>query len=757
MFSCINNMESEDEDRKKTVRNLTKFYVERMSEPSKLDGGDLLRNQITNIDDAGSDLTPRNEEFPYSDGNATISRVSFVTKTIKVDSHSELMMLTRNHAVRNLISNASTSTKVQPLKVPSSKSNRSQIRESSENPGTSDDSNRGDFDPREGIYTEVMCTTVEERGSSEYDHILGFNVSKEILDEVPSNQSYLKPHVYDVIIRRDTSAEIPVPPNTLKTREKDHHDAIFEKNNSTENLVMLRDADKRNSASLLTTKFPPSQESPYDVVLKTESPRGSPNPLSEKLIAQIEEKLKVEKSRLISSGVYSDKITKAQSLIIQELIEAEQRYLEKLKYVIDNYLTYFRSVQISARIELVFGNIEKLYEEVNKLFAELKQYNSIDDIASAFVNNVKVFDQYAVFSANKSTANQWFTRIFGQLIKDRERELQDNNTFESYFTDSMQKPGRYLTFLINLQAETRKNHQLTEKLDEAVALVEKKIKEMNTKLAVDCIRCCPIDLCKMGSFIMKGIFMTNLNEETVIFLFEEHIVFCVHDKEDSDRYNYINHIATSQVSLRHSERPTAFKLSFPDKSKLPSARNQYEIHIEASTKEIKQTWFKEIEKLLRSPSLDSDEEYDELLRRYDEIKFPGILPDKSSGPRKEYPGRDNMKSEYVEILDLLPEQASLLKELTKTEESYLKGLKKFIDDFYTYPESISSYKYLLVNNIEDIYNESEKLYTRLLECNGTETIAKAFFESEGVFDACAAYMRNKSAYDFVYTELKKVQ
>lgn len=60
--------------------------------------------------------------------------------------------------------------------------------------------------------------------------------------------------------------------------------------------------------------------------------------------------------------------------------------------ILQNYLLHFRSMDISPSIELVFGNIEELYAEVERMSEEMMGCSSINDIANVFINNVSTFD-----------------------------------------------------------------------------------------------------------------------------------------------------------------------------------------------------------------------------------------------------------------------------------------------------------------------------------------------------------------------------
>lgn len=94
----------------------------------------------------------------------------------------------------------------------------------------------------------------------------------------------------------------------------------------------------------------------------------------------------------------------------------------------------------------------------------------------------------------------------------------------------MQRPGRYILLLRNLQTETKNSTRTAALLTQAINLIDEKIKNMNTKLAIDCIQWSPIDLTKMGTFIIKDIFKTNIGDESMVFLFEGCVIFCDQDK-----------------------------------------------------------------------------------------------------------------------------------------------------------------------------------------------------------------------------------
>ncbi|KRT78506.1 hypothetical protein AMK59_7389 [Oryctes borbonicus] len=110
-------------------------------------------------------------------------------------------------------------------------------------------------------------------------------------------------------------------------------------------------------------------------------------------------------------------IPKLQYMIIRELIDSEENYLKRMKYIIDNYLIYFRSMNISSDIEIVFGNIEEIYIETEKIYLGLKGSFSVDEVARVFLANAHLFDCYTEYLRNKSIAQQYANKSFADIIK----------------------------------------------------------------------------------------------------------------------------------------------------------------------------------------------------------------------------------------------------------------------------------------------------------------------------------------------------
>ncbi|KAK9730728.1 RhoGEF domain [Popillia japonica] len=502
------------------------------------------------------------------------------------------------------------------------------------------------------------------------------------------------------------------------------------------------------------------------------------------------------------------KIPKMQYMIIKELIDSEENYLKRMKYIIDNYLIYFRSMDVSPDIEFVF----EVYNETEKVYLALKESVSIEEIARVFLAHVHLFDCYTEHLRNKNKSQQYATKNFADVIKQRQLELEDQYTCESYLLNTTHRPEQYRLLLERLKKAVARNDESCESLDEAILLIDRKISEINTALAIESIRFHPGNLKQMGPFIMKEKFFIKRKYNSIVYLFQGGVVFCVEDQCNPDQCEYVECIEMDKLLLRHCSTSTSFQLSSFDKSK-KYVDNSHDFDLEAPSMAIKEKWVDEIQRILwvqlqyykdqqknatlKQPKLplqtDLPEEdvenniYEDVLPPIDNNEYTntidatdndepeycaieesnyysecaqigGTFFDKDENPRIEIIGTDST-ADNIYMQNVPKAQYMIIKELINTEETYLRKMRHIIDDYYIHfkrtgvPPDIS----IVFGNIETIYAETERLYSTLLECNSVEDIAKVFLNNASIFDLYTDYLRNKSiSYYYASTKFKDI-
>lgn len=96
-------------------------------------------------------------------------------------------------------------------------------------------------------------------------------------------------------------------------------------------------------------------------------------------------------------------------MIINELLENEAKYVQKLETGIETYIGSFKSVQLPASLVgrkfIVFSNIELIHEfHAKKFLPELLDCDrDPEKIANVFISNIEgyFFDQYIGYAQNK--------------------------------------------------------------------------------------------------------------------------------------------------------------------------------------------------------------------------------------------------------------------------------------------------------------------------------------------------------------------
>lgn len=115
-------------------------------------------------------------------------------------------------------------------------------------------------------------------------------------------------------------------------------------------------------------------------------------------------------------------------------------------------------------------------------------------------------------------------------LQQRQLELEDQYTCESYLLNTTHRPEQYRLLLERLKKAVARNDESCESLDEAILLIDRKISEINTALAIESIRFHPGNLKQMGPFIMKEKFFIKRKYNSIVYLFQGGVVFCVEDQ-----------------------------------------------------------------------------------------------------------------------------------------------------------------------------------------------------------------------------------
>ncbi|XP_044266954.1 uncharacterized protein LOC123012844 isoform X2 [Tribolium madens] len=113
--------------------------------------------------------------------------------------------------------------------------------------------------------------------------------------------------------------------------------------------------------------------------------------------------------------------------IIEEIIKTEELYINGLDIIVNNYMPFLMKetpLDLIGKTTYIFGNIELIYENA-KQFLLLLQETGLDaeKIAQLFIDNVKMFELYPLYSKNKPTADK-VLKEFDEFVKKNVEEFK---------------------------------------------------------------------------------------------------------------------------------------------------------------------------------------------------------------------------------------------------------------------------------------------------------------------------------------------
>ncbi|XP_071052607.1 rhoGEF domain-containing protein gxcJ-like isoform X2 [Onthophagus taurus] len=290
--------------------------------------------------------------------------------------------------------------------------------------------------------------------------------------------------------------------------------------------------------------------------------------------------------------------------IIDELKQTELKFLDGLEYVIHQYLKHFKNhpnvKQIGMGISQIFGNIEDIFEANQKFYERLLQCNySVEKIAKLFLESEYIFLLSSDYMRNKYKTQHIYEQYIGAL-SERQKQLNDKKTCDSYLLTPVQRTTRYKLLLESLLKDLKKNGEETTLLEKAIDFIDKNISEANRLLAIDSIRNCPINLTNKGPLLLKDSFNIKRKYRSLIFLFKDVVVFTVESKAKQDIFEYKDSILLSDLSLKHQTNSNVFTLiNFP-KSKMETNRfeDNTSFEIEAVNSKTCNLWVNKIRDIL---------------------------------------------------------------------------------------------------------------------------------------------------------------
>ncbi|XP_035224826.1 puratrophin-1-like [Stegodyphus dumicola] len=312
------------------------------------------------------------------------------------------------------------------------------------------------------------------------------------------------------------------------------------------------------------------------------------------------------------------KSKKTLMLIMKELIQTERDYVKSLEYIIENYIPEFLREDIPQALRgqrnVVFGNIEKIYEFHNQYFlTELEHCeNSPFTVGQCFLDFQPQFYLYALYNKNKPKSDALMSEYGNVFFRKKQLELQDKMDLASYLLKPVQRMGKYALLLkqllkecperetehkaLKVGGEKIKNLQLAEEM------VRFQLRHGNDLLAMDALKDCDVNVKEQGRLLRQDEFIVWQGRSRKcmrhVFLFEDLILFSKARRDPQrkgyEMYQYKHSIKTTDLGMTEQvgDSPTKFEIWFR-KRKLNDT-----FLLQAPNPEVKAAWVTELRKIL---------------------------------------------------------------------------------------------------------------------------------------------------------------
>ncbi|KAF5271384.1 hypothetical protein FQA39_LY08182 [Lamprigera yunnana] len=304
--------------------------------------------------------------------------------------------------------------------------------------------------------------------------------------------------------------------------------------------------------------------------------------------------------------------------LIEELIDSERRYMDQLESVVEDYLPYFKTNnQHSYRVtRVLFGNIKEIYKLTQQLYRALKgSTKDYESVANIFVNFQPLFEMYPWYFKNKPAADYYLLTEFKDIVLIRERELNDQLGLSSHLLTPIQRLGKYILLLKQINEELTKSGIVCDAVVCALNIVKSQMSIGNDYIAVDSIKKCPVALLEHGSFVMSDKFtiLKPKKYEAVIFFFEEIIVITTVHSKHSEYYIYRDSIKLNEmVIITYENQPLIFHLKRFSSTHNKESKEHNHYIIAAKKEKDKLIWTEQIEKRLWEQLIKCKERQQEL-------------------------------------------------------------------------------------------------------------------------------------------------
>ncbi|XP_019716225.1 kalirin-like isoform X2 [Hippocampus comes] len=296
--------------------------------------------------------------------------------------------------------------------------------------------------------------------------------------------------------------------------------------------------------------------------------------------------------------------------IMAELLQTERVYVRDLQECIETYLWEMTSGSedvpsgLSNRDDVVFGNIQDIYEFHNSIFLkELENYEQLpEDVGHCFVTWADKFHMYVTYCRNKPDSSLLIQQHGAGFFEEVQRRHGLANSISSALIKPVQRITKYQLLLKELLACCEEGKgEIKEGLDVMLSVP----KRANDAMHVSMLEGLEEGLEVQGELLLQDSFLVwepksliRKGRDRHLFLFELSLIFSKEMKDSSGRtkYLYKSRLRTSELGVtEHIEGdPCKFALWV---GRTPTSDNK--TVLKASSLELKQEWVRSIRQVIQ--------------------------------------------------------------------------------------------------------------------------------------------------------------
>uniref|UniRef100_A0A1A8DES5 Quattro n=1 Tax=Nothobranchius kadleci TaxID=1051664 RepID=A0A1A8DES5_NOTKA len=292
--------------------------------------------------------------------------------------------------------------------------------------------------------------------------------------------------------------------------------------------------------------------------------------------------------------------------IWEELLSTEREYVKALGYVREHYFPELERTDVPQDLRgqrgSVFGNLEKLHDFHRHHFLDELEacVHEPFRVGHCFLRHRESFALYALYSKNKPQSDRLLISHGKKFFKEKQLKLEDKMDLWSYLLKPVQRISKYSLLLQDVMRECGpdQTREISE-INAALEVIHFQLRHGNNLLAMDAICNCDVNLKEQGQLRCQDEFLVTFRKKKCfrhIFLFQELILFSKTRKTDvgNDTYVYKQSFKTSDIGMTQNSGDSGlcFEIWFRKR------KSQDTYTLQAVSREVKEAWTKELERLL---------------------------------------------------------------------------------------------------------------------------------------------------------------